>query len=305
MLIVEAPASAFLDSTIVPVSFLTAFIILVVGGGVNLARPPSAVLERTAAIFLLTGALSVLVATLIHAAADAQSAGELDATNAAYDYPATLINIASSAAIVASLSCFTAAAFGAATGSAARILLVVGAAVGLAATTLLLLSELHRARDVAQLVLALRDAHGEADVGAGVDARQLGAALDALEARHASSARRTARQCGRRCCRGDAGGTRPSLRDLARAASPYVAGAESVNVLGAASLLAAAVVLLSEPQSYSGAILLEVAFACFAVGTALVLLVGARKVAAHRRGGRAHLEYDVRKALLMRADGGY
>jgi len=286
----QAPATTHstLDASLVPLSFLAAFLILLIGGGINLARPADVVLERTATLTILVGAILVLIASLLHAAADARAI-ELDAVNAAYDYPATLINILSSAIIVAALSCFTAAAFGASTGTVARILLLVGAAVGLVATLLLLLSELHRTHDVAELVHALRVARGEG-VDASVVARQLDAALDALEARHARSARLSARSCG-------GGSVRPSLRDLARAASPFVVGAELVNVLGAVVLLAAAVVLLSEPHAYAGAILLEVAFLCFVVGTALVLHVGAHKVAAHRRGGRAHLEYDVRKAL--------
>ena len=307
---------------VIPKLLAVAFIALFVGQSLALAllygeTAATLTLNKIGMVLVLAGAAtfcatSVAVAVAdaysvraeVHARSDAAHGGaphapaddDHDAVAVALDHPAAALNLVASTLIVSAVACFAAATFGAGEGvvAAARVVFVVGCGVGLAAPLLGAVAEAHRTHDVAELARELMS-RGTPPPGVLCDA------LDRLEARHGGAARAPAGARLARCalCRPPhaAARTRPSsCGAFVAAASPLVAAAEVLNVTGAAALFAASVALLCG-AGVAAAVLLECAFALFAAASVLVLRVGARKVAAHRRGGRAHLERDVRRTL--------
>jgi len=247
-------------------------------------------------------------ATTASAAAAAACVDDHDAVTTALDHPAALLNAAGAGLILAALGCAISATWGGAGDGAFRVLLVAGAVATLAATALFAAAEGHRAWDVAEVV---RGAGGGARGGGGPPSpRRLCAAVDALEARHGRAARGSTgvralaaalAAAAALCARAPPPQRSVTLAEWARAQSPLVAAAAVANVAGAAALLAGAVLLLSSAPRARGFVALEVSFALFFLGVALVLGVGAAKVAAHRRGGRKHLEYDARRVMARAA----
>ena len=168
----------------------------------------------------------------------------------------------------------------------APLLLLIGAAAVLAASALSLAAEMQRGADVALIARAVRGGGG----GGGGSWRAVCAAAAAYEVTlRPSPLRRAASLCG---------GLPVPLAELRQGVSPLICAALSLNVCAALCLTASAALLLAGGRlSSSGFVVQIAAFALFLMGVACVLLVGARRVAAHRRGGRAHLEYDVQRAL--------
>ena len=304
-----------LDSAVVACALIGLLLLLignaVIIGAESITQPTRTTLARVGTLFAITGVAGTLASAILHLVADALSAraetdaarnaaptGETDdrdAVTTALDAPAAHLGALANALIFAALGCATSDVFGNGGDAASRILLTAGASLSLAATLLLLLSEYHRAWDVAEVVrFSLTRAAG----GAPPTPRSLRAAIGVLEARHARrvTCRRSA-AAARRACGGAGDPAAPTLGDFARALSRFVMLAEAANAVGAALLLAGAIVLLMSAPRLAGVVLLEVAFAFLFAGVALIVCVGTRKVAGHRRGGRAHMEYDVRRAL--------
>ena len=210
------------------------------------------------------------------------------------DSPAAHLQVASALALLAGGMAIVSEAFGVAVWRVPALLILLGAVFSAGATLLTLAAELQRSADVAALVLAVQRPPQHPHLP--LEARICNA-LAELEAAQGGAARATS--CPRAIAWLLAGRLRsplPPLAALARATSPLVTAGLSANACASLCLATGAALLLAQ-QTVAGLIVLEAAFALFLVGIAFVLRVGARKVAAHRRGGRAHLEYDAKRAL--------
>jgi hypothetical protein len=202
----------------------------------------------------------------------------------ALDAPATALALLGTAVILASAALGTASLYGARVWPPlAALLFLCGAAVVLCSTALHLAAEVQRGSDVATIARALRGAGGGGGGGGGAW-RAICAAAAAHEAAPRPSPLRA-------CC-----APRAPLAELRLGLSPLIFSALAANFFGALCLVASAALQLGGAGDASLVVLI-VSFAGFIAGVALVIHVGPRRVAAHRRGGRAHLEYDVGRAL--------
>ena len=89
---------------------------------------------------------------------------------------------------------------------------------------------------------------------------------------------------------------RVAAATLAAATSVFVALASVCMFLASAMLVVAATLSLTGVK-LAPDIVFECGFVTFAIGIGALMHVGLDKVVAHRRGGRAHLEHDVRRTL--------
>ena len=276
----------------IPLLFTAALALLLAGNTALLAGAPrgGTITQLLGAFVFAIAALTVLVADLsargaAHAAPP-HGADDEGAVARALDFPGAWFIAVSSIVFVAQEGLFVASVYG--VGGAhhpAVILLLVNASLVVLGNALGLAAEAQRTVDVA--VLAAAAAH---------DAPHLCAVVAAHEAAHGGLARAPAGPRLLSC--GPPAPARPPVtaRACCRAAGHFVLPSTIFNLLGALLLLAGGVLLAADAERAALATL-EVCFSVFLVGLALIFAAGARRVAAHRRGGRAHLEADVRRAL--------
>jgi hypothetical protein len=275
----------------VPVIYAGGLLAVVVGAGLALGG-----LSAAASLTIVSGVFILTLASLAQCQADCASRRAPPAhptephnlhhdedTAPALDAPATTLALLGTAVILASAALAVAFAFGARLWpSLAPLLFLIGAVVVLGATTLHLAAELQRGADVALIARAVRAG------GSGATRRAVcaAAALHEAAAPTRLSALRTA-VCGR---------PPVPLAELRQGLSPLIFSALAINLCGAVLLVVSSALQLGGGGEEVFVVLI-CSFSLFILGVLLVLFVGVHRVAAHRRGGRAHLEYDVGRAL--------
>ena len=281
-----------LDS-VVPATYAAGLLTVISGSCLYLGQLP-----RAASITTCAGSLILFSAALAQCQADRRSRrgppahpterhdlhNDEDAAPI-LDAPSTSLQLLANTLVLTSSICALAVVYGARLWPPlAPLLFLVAAAAAVAATALTLSAEVQRGADVALICRAVREG------GGGASWRAVCAAAAVLEAAQRPSALRRAA--------GQGGAAPVPLSELRRCVSPLIFGALSLNFCGALCLAASAALLLGGASSARASLVVKVAAFCmFLGGVALVLRVGPRRVAAHRRGGRAHIEYDVARAL--------
>ncbi len=203
-----------------------------------------------------------------------------DRTTRALDYPASTLQLITSALFVSTNSAAVAAAFGTGSGGASRILIVLASAASFISTLLHFASEVHRTLDIAVMIRQLRNSGVSID-DAQLRSAQVTAVVESFDLNHSAFD-----SCA---CHG------VDLALFVSAASPFVLTVVTLNLSGSSALVAGALLLLTNNR-IQALIAIQVSFALYIAGLCVALRIGATKIASHRRGGRAHLCHDLEKA---------
>lgn len=274
--------------------YFSAIVTFIAGNTVALTLEENAS-TVTADVIKTVGACLLLISSTMQWVSDslARSSQDRDAnsTRLATDYPSAILNVLVGCLIVASSACFLSHANGGPGREAGALVLLVLSVVAVISTQLMFIAEVERTIDVAVVTRAVC-----MSLASGTLESVL---LRALED-HDQSTRQRAEvgsypvSMRSLCCR-----PRPciSVRALRNAMGWWVLPATILDLLAAVYLLAASVLIITNTSRVASLILLEVCFSLFLAAVTLIVIGGSSLIAAHRRGGKAHLELDVRRAL--------
>lgn len=273
--------------------YLAANLLFLAGNTVGLAvQSPSVVADslKTAAACLL------LLSTAVQLSADssARISPNLDvsSTRRAIDFPSAHLNVIVGVLIVASTSCFLSYATGGPGRLAGAILLVTLSCVAVVSTQLMFVAEIERTIDVAVIARTIHTnfaASPSTDSLDSVIARSLAEHDESVQQHPEAGTSAQSLCCRPRNC--------ISVRALLNAAGWWVLPATFLDLIAALALLAASLIIVTDTSALASLIILEIAFSLFVLAVSLIICGGPALIAAHRRGGRAHFELDVRRAL--------
>jgi hypothetical protein len=286
------------DALVVPCLYLTALCAIEFGNTFQLSgycccTRHGSTLNKVGSIFKLAGSAISFTAGSAQFIADTYARAAAvrvvvvpipilaaDRTTRALDYPASTLQLITSALFVSTNSAAVAAAFGTGNGGAARILIVVASATSFISTLLHFASEIHRTLDIAMMIRQLRNSGVSID-DAQLRSAQVTAVVESFDLNHSAFD-----SCA---CHG------VGFALFLSAASPFVLTVVTLNLSGSSALVTGALLLITNNR-IQALIAIQVSFALYILGLCVALKIGASKIASHRRGGRAHLCHDLEKA---------